>query len=44
MKYDKIKIAQEIARGCRGVPQAYTFRNHDNKLDLFIGENRPMII
>ena len=41
MKYDKIKIAQEIARAVGGVPQAYTFRNHDNKLDLFIGENRP---
>ena len=31
MKYDKIKIAQEIARAVGGVPQAYTFRNHDNK-------------
>ena len=41
MKYDKIKIAQEIARAVGGVPQAYTFRNHDNKLDLFIGENCP---
>ena len=41
MKYDKIKIAQEIARAVGGVPQAYTFRNHDNKLDIFIGENRP---
>lgn len=43
MKYDKIKIAQEIARVVGGVPQAYTFRNHDNKLDLLERIVRMMI-
>lgn len=42
MKYDKIKIAHEIARAVGGTPKVINYINQkDQDIDIFIGEDRP---
>lgn len=41
MKYDKIKIAKEIAKIVGGKPTAFKYHQNEFNIDIFIGKDRP---